>query len=379
MKKKALLLVALLWVCAMVFTGVAAYAWNVSAAPTSKAADLVNAKIQMNAMDVTLKKGGTVSVKTSVTPKVSGKYVRFSSSDTSVARVTQAGKVKGVAYGDAVISAEYGDAVATCKVVVTGPLSKVALNASSVNVKVGDNYQLSISSIEPHNASVNISSATWGSSKSSVATVSSSGTVTAVGEGTATISVKLNGKVAKCTLKVAKGSQTPTGGSGNSGPVQQNVPGQGGGTSSPPASNDTPQQPSQPAQSASSGQAQSADPRKTAVLQLVNEERAKAGLKPVKYYQPLERVADIRAEEINRQFGHTRPDGSKCFTVIDFSFKAAGENIATGFTSPAKLMAAWMNSPSHRDNILSGKYNELGIGFYEKDGVYHWVQMFASR
>ena len=60
-------------------------------------------------------------------------------------------------------------------------------------------------------------------------------------------------------------------------------------------------------------------------------------------------------------------------------FSAAGENIASGQKTPAEVVAAWMNSPGHRANILSPTYNQLGVGLAtSKSGKNYWTQMFIK-
>ncbi|MBQ5563228.1 MAG: hypothetical protein IIT39_07570, partial [Clostridia bacterium] len=55
-----------------------------------------------------------------------------------------------------------------------------------------------------------------------------------------------------------------------------------------------------------------------------------------------------------------------------------GENIAYNYSSAAKdVMNMWMNSKGHKDNILSSKYKNIGVGLYVKDGRYYWVQIFT--
>ena len=120
------------------------------------------------------------------------------------------------------------------------------------------------------------------------------------------------------------------------------------------------------------------------VLQLVNAERAKEGLQPLAYYTAGQSCGDIRANEINTLFEHTRPDGSSCFTVIPHSvpWYALGENIAMGQTTPDEVMRAWMNSTGHRENILDPKFTHIivGVAPCEHEGYrgYCWVQLFLG-
>jgi len=119
------------------------------------------------------------------------------------------------------------------------------------------------------------------------------------------------------------------------------------------------------------------------VIRLVNEERAKEGLQPLKKSNDLCKVAGIRAEEIVNLFDHTRPDGRDCFTVLDdynIRYMAVGENIAAGQSNPSGVMYAWMNSSGHRSNILSDSFGQIGIGFVKGKGAYgtYWVQIFTN-
>ena len=111
------------------------------------------------------------------------------------------------------------------------------------------------------------------------------------------------------------------------------------------------------------------------VLELVNEERAARGLAPMRMSGELERAARVRAEEIARSFGHTRPDGTSWSTV---SASAYGENIARGQKTAEKVIAAWMTSESHRGNILRESYRSIGICAYSVNGVMYWVQLFGK-
>ncbi|MFA9465559.1 MAG: CAP domain-containing protein [Velocimicrobium sp.] len=118
------------------------------------------------------------------------------------------------------------------------------------------------------------------------------------------------------------------------------------------------------------------------VLQLVNQERAKAGLGELSTNDTLQKAANKRAEEIVTSFSHTRPNGQSCFTVLDeynISYLAAGENIAYGQKSPSEVMDGWMNSSGHRANILGSQFGKVGIGVYQSsNGTYYWTQEFTN-
>lgn len=113
------------------------------------------------------------------------------------------------------------------------------------------------------------------------------------------------------------------------------------------------------------------------ILELVNIEREKEGLKPLSYYNAGQVAADIRAQEIIESFSHTRPDGSTCFTVLEgIDYWGAGENIAIGYRSPEHVMEGWMNSQGHKENILRSHFTHLIVG-YDEDAK-AWVQLFLA-
>lgn len=114
------------------------------------------------------------------------------------------------------------------------------------------------------------------------------------------------------------------------------------------------------------------------MLDLINAYRSQYGEQPLKLHIGLCDVAMVRSEELKSVFSHTRPDGSDCFTVLDdinIERLAAGENIASGYTSVSSVMDAWMNSDGHRSNILSGNYEYVGIGIVDNR---YWTQIFVG-
>lgn len=115
------------------------------------------------------------------------------------------------------------------------------------------------------------------------------------------------------------------------------------------------------------------------LCELVNVERAKAGVKPLKLYIALSEVAQDHAFDMatNGYFSHTSLDGRSPFQRMKdagISYTYAGENIARGYTTPAQAMNGWMNSSGHKANILNSKYGRVGLGFYQN----YWVQDFMN-
>ena len=121
------------------------------------------------------------------------------------------------------------------------------------------------------------------------------------------------------------------------------------------------------------------------VLDLVNVERAKYGLQPLVMGDAnLTAAAQKRAEEITTVNSHTRPDGTKCFTVLkEYGVTAAptGENAAWGSVSPEEVVKAWMNSEGHRANILDPEARKMGVGYYYNSSSawgHQWIQIFTK-
>ncbi len=118
------------------------------------------------------------------------------------------------------------------------------------------------------------------------------------------------------------------------------------------------------------------------VLRLVNIERKAAGLRPLQMSKDLSKVALLKSEDmaVFNYFAHTSPNYGTPFEMMEsigITYKAAGENLAVGYTSPEAVVKGWMNSPGHRANILNSLFNKIGIGVYEGSRTY-WTQMFTD-
>ena len=117
------------------------------------------------------------------------------------------------------------------------------------------------------------------------------------------------------------------------------------------------------------------------VVRLVNQERAAYGLAPLTEDWELSRVARYKSQDMcdNRYFSHNSPTYGTPFVMMrnfGLSYRAAGENIAMGYRTPAAVVEGWMPSPGHRANILSASYTAIGVG-YVAQGNY-WTQMFTG-
>jgi uncharacterized protein YkwD len=120
------------------------------------------------------------------------------------------------------------------------------------------------------------------------------------------------------------------------------------------------------------------------VLDLVNQERQTRGIEPVAWNEAAASAAYDHATDMDVRgfFDHDNPDGDgpgQRLAAVGIAGTAWAENIAQGQGSPETVMAAWMNSPGHRTNILGTGYRSLGIGVHlGVDGPW-WVQDFVGR
>lgn len=103
------------------------------------------------------------------------------------------------------------------------------------------------------------------------------------------------------------------------------------------------------------------------VFELMNTERIENNLDPLRINEQLVLAAEYHSQSMANDdfFSHQGINGSTPFErMIDegYSYQAAGENIAAGFTTPESVVEAWMGSSGHRANILSSDFTEVGIG-----------------
>ena len=119
------------------------------------------------------------------------------------------------------------------------------------------------------------------------------------------------------------------------------------------------------------------------VLELINEERRKAGLGAVAYNGALDNSAEKHASHMSLvgKMAHDGiGDGDPGERARAEGWrKAWGENVATGQTSPEQVVAEWMRSPSHRKNILDPNFRNMGVGYVTaSDGRSYWAQEFGA-
>lgn len=124
------------------------------------------------------------------------------------------------------------------------------------------------------------------------------------------------------------------------------------------------------------------------LLDHTNNARKEHGLEPLTLNDSLVSAANGKAQHmfVNNYWAHFAPDGTSPWNFIrgaGYTYVFAGENLAKGFTDSKSVVDAWMNSPSHRENLLSNKYKEIGFavseGNIEGEETVLVVQMFGAQ
>ncbi len=124
------------------------------------------------------------------------------------------------------------------------------------------------------------------------------------------------------------------------------------------------------------------------IIKYTNIERTKLGLKPLTLQPKLTTSAIKKVDDmLERQyFEHVSPQGVSVADLVrdvDYKFEVVAENLALGdFGTDQKLVQAWMNSPTHRANILNPRFIEIGVsaanGEYKGNRQWLFVQHFGK-
>jgi|GEM_PF-5030830 uncharacterized protein YkwD len=104
------------------------------------------------------------------------------------------------------------------------------------------------------------------------------------------------------------------------------------------------------------------------IIRLTNEQRLADGLLPLSVSPQLQLSAQKKAEDIveRNYWSHNTPEGEPFWVFVqDYDWRYLGENLAANFNTAEKAMTAWLNSPSHRANILNPLYQDIGVGISE--------------
>jgi len=123
------------------------------------------------------------------------------------------------------------------------------------------------------------------------------------------------------------------------------------------------------------------------LVSLTNSDRSDNGLGTLTVNPELTAAAQAKANDMAAKgyFAHVSPDGRTSwswFKDAGYSFTYAGENLAVDFTDSDDVNTAWLNSPTHRANIMNGHFTEIGIataeGEFEGHKTIFVVQMFGT-
>ena len=314
---------------------------------------------------LTLTAGEAATLETAVAPAdATHVVISYTSSDNSVATVSDTGEVEAVGAGEADITAAVQDTElsAVCKITVLPKIESVDLSDTTLSLKVGGTVQLTYT-VQPEDAVVE--TATYTSSDESVATVDEEGVVTAVADGTATITVDVDGVTAECEVTVstkaasAAGSNSGSSAASGSGQTEASAPADSSGF-------EYGAIPFSLANDNTWWAIDQSDSAYWAVLNNINAMRAAGDLSALSASGSLDAIANSRCDYqlVNDTLSH---DGAQ-----------TPEILAQSQQSAAAVCQAWQNSPSHYAVIMNPNFTQIGICcYFEIGGKTIWCCTFG--
>lgn len=314
---------------------------------------------------LTLTAGEAATLETAVAPDdATHVSILYTSSDDAVATVSGAGEVTAVSAGDATITAAVdGTALsAACKVTVFPAIESVELNYTTLSLRPEGTAQLTYTVAPEEALADNI---TYTSSDEAVATVDAEGNVTAVANGTATITVDVNGVAAECEVTVSTKAASTAGNSNNGSSAASS----GQTQDSSAASSSSFEYGAIPFSNANDGTwwyIDQADSPYWAVLNNINAMRAAGGLSALSASSGLDSIAYSRCDYQlkNNTLSH---DGAQTPEILAQSQKSASE-----------VCSGWQNSPSHYAVIMNPNFTQIGICcYFEIGGKTIWCCTFG--
>jgi uncharacterized protein YkwD len=119
------------------------------------------------------------------------------------------------------------------------------------------------------------------------------------------------------------------------------------------------------------------------IMDLVNKDRSQQGLHALNINPTLNLAALAKAQDMisNKYFAHTSPNGVNPWhwiKMLGYNYAYAGENLAIGYETASDLESSWMDSPTHRANILSPNYEEMGLAVIKSQNTTLVVQIFGA-
>lgn len=119
------------------------------------------------------------------------------------------------------------------------------------------------------------------------------------------------------------------------------------------------------------------------ILELMNQKRTEAGLKPLVLDNTLLQIARYKSNHMIQfgYFDHTTPEGknwTSWLDAINYQYTTTGENIAYNNYDPVELFNQWWNSSGHRANMMNPSYTKVGIGVIYGNNKYMGTQTFSN-
>lgn len=310
---------------------------------------------------LTLTTGEAAALETAVAPEdATHVAITYTSSDDAIATVSDAGEVTAVAAGEADITAAVDgtELAAVCQVTVLPAIESVELSDTALTLQPEETAQLTYT-VAPEEALAD--NVTYTSSDETVATVDAEGNVTAIADGTATITVDVNGVTAECEVTVAStvgnsnsGSSTTSSGQAQNSSAAASSSFEYGAIPFSLANDDT------------WWAIDQSDSAYWAVLNNINSMRAAGGLSALSPSSSLDAIANSRCDYqlVNDTLSH---DGAQTPEILAQSQKSASE-VCTG----------WQNSPSHYAVIMNPNFTQIGICcYFEIGGKTIWCCTFG--
>lgn len=108
------------------------------------------------------------------------------------------------------------------------------------------------------------------------------------------------------------------------------------------------------------------------LLSSTNQQRADGGSSQLTISSSLTTAAQSKANDMiaRNYWSHNTPDGKEPWIFIDaagYKYERAGENLAYGFATSSDTVKGWMNSPTHKDNLMDTSFSEVGFGYANGD------------
>lgn len=336
---------------------------------------------------VTLSMGTNInaSVEATVVPEdATDVVVEYVSSDEAVATVDDTGYITAVAAGEADITATIADAglAATCHVTVTPAIESMDMSKESLTMKPGATNTLSVT-VSPENA--DISGMTWTSSDEAVVTVDQDGNVTAVADGTATITAAIGETTVTCDVTVSSKSSSSSNNSSksnNSNNSSNSTSNSNSGASNSSSNSGSDNSGGSSATAAASTAygaipfdlakgtgiwwyIDSSDSAYSAVVENINAYRAAVGAPALTVDSGLSAIAK-----------------SRCSAMVDTGLTHEGsqtiEIIGQNASSAQAIVDAWANSPDHYNAMVSTQFTKCGVGCYFNEyGWTYWCVTFS--